>query len=166
MCIRDSSYYAGAARPELILQGQFPGEFVLSTRSFNQNAGFSAEDLEAVRRLGGVSEVFSTRESGANLLLPADKVTAEFSDLMENTFGQTFPQSGTYSSSTGLYGYSENILELARSYLETGVDVYKRQTFKYHSATAKPLLPLYRRCRRPGGVTAGGPACLLYTSVF
>ena len=115
------SYYAGAARPELILQGQFPGEFVLSTRSFNQNAGFSAEDLEAVRRLGGVSEVFSTRESGANLLLPADKVTAEFSDLMENTFGQTFPQSGTYSSSTGLYGYSENILELARSYLETGV---------------------------------------------
>lgn len=114
------SYYVGAARPELVLQNQFPGEFVLSTGSVNQDTGFSAEELEAVLRLEGVTAVFAAREKGVSLLLPAEMITAEYRGLMENTFGLAVPQSGTYSSTTGLYGYSENILELAGSYLEAG----------------------------------------------
>lgn len=114
------SFYTGAADPELVLEGHFPAEFVLSTRSVSPTAGYTLEDLAVIQGLDGVTEVLTTRERGVNLILPANKLTDEYRNMVEKLFKQTLPQNEDYSGTSGLYGYSENILANAGEYLEAG----------------------------------------------
>lgn len=113
-------YYVGAAQPDLILKDQFPAEFILSVSGINQAVGYTQEDLDAVRHLNGVEDVFAVREHIINLTMPAEKLTDQYRNYVTKRIKGSLPLSGSYSSSSGLYGYSTGILQEAERLLSAG----------------------------------------------
>lgn len=117
------SIFLSGADPSQMLQNQYPGQFMLSTGSINPSIGFTEEDVMAISAMKGVSEIYTTQERGVMMRFPANKLTPEYMDFVENRLKQDrgkFIKNGEYSSSGGLYSFSENIIDLAAPLLTAG----------------------------------------------